>query len=219
MILICWFCSFPFSHLPTHSTIAIVHAIIVSFSFFSFSPSFPAIHLIFRQPYSHSLAHCFITQTNKQTIDSGVLFTFLFPILQCTCFYLAIGDNPKSLKLGIVNEEVPNWHDCYNSSLITAQVRDFECNLSKISCRYLKEIPPELATQVFNFTSSSSLHANVTWPSSELNFTECWVNGNLLSVFSCFHRFISVRKRKPMPKQRKQTSLDTFILHRISRML
>lgn len=79
---------------------------------------------------------------------SGVLFTFLFPILQCTCFYLAIGDNPKNLKLGVVNEEVPNWQDCYNSSLITAQVHDFECNLTKISCRYLKDIPPETATQV-----------------------------------------------------------------------
>lgn len=73
---------------------------------------------------------------------------FLFPILQCTCFFLAIGDNPKSLKLGIVNEEVANWQDCYNTSLVTAHLHDYECNLTKISCRYLKEIPPEYAIQV-----------------------------------------------------------------------
>lgn len=83
-------------------------------------------------------------------ISSGILFIFLFPILQCTCFYLAIGDNPKSLKLGIVNEEIANWQDCYNTSLVTAQVYDYDCNLTKISCRYLKEIPPEYAIQVYN---------------------------------------------------------------------
>lgn len=124
-----------------------------SFVPFSFSFSFSFHHCIqcafIRIIPCNSSIHWYI-----QTFDRGVLFTFLFPILQCTCFYLAIGDNPKSLKLGIVNEEVPNWHDCYNSSLITAQVRDYECNLSKISCRYLKEISPELAKQVLNVTSN-----------------------------------------------------------------
>ncbi|XP_055325391.1 ABC transporter G family member 23 [Sitodiplosis mosellana] len=89
---------------------------------------------------------------------SGVLFIFLFPILQCTCFYLAIGDNPKSLKLGIVNEEVPNWQDCYNNSLVTAQVYDYECNLTKVSCRYLRDIPPEYAIQV-HFNSKEEAYA------------------------------------------------------------
>lgn len=83
----------------------------------------------------------------SQSTDSGIIFTFLFPILQCTCFYLAIGDNPKNLQLGIVNGEVSNWRECFNESLVTAHVHDYECNLTKISCRYLKEIPPEYAVQ------------------------------------------------------------------------
>lgn len=61
---------------------------------------------------------------------------------------MAIGDNPKNLKLGIVNGEVSNWHDCYNKSLITTHVYDYECNLTKISCRYLKEISSEYAEQI-----------------------------------------------------------------------
>lgn len=87
---------------------------------------------------------------------------FLFPILQCTCFYLAIGDNPKHLKLGIVNDEVTNYSDCFNSSLITAAIRNstvpnesHSCDLHKISCRYLREIPTEIAEQVYLIFPSS----------------------------------------------------------------
>lgn len=85
---------------------------------------------------------------------SGVVFMFLFPILQCTCFYLAIGDNPKSLKLGIVNEEVSNLQECYNSSMVMPYINSDDsrsCNLTKVSCRYLKDIPPEYAIQVDQF--------------------------------------------------------------------
>lgn len=80
---------------------------------------------------------------------------FLFPLLQCTCFYLAIGDNPRHLKLGIVNDEVAHYTDCFNTSLITTAIRNatipdetHSCDLNKISCRYLREIPTEIADQV-----------------------------------------------------------------------
>lgn len=69
-------------------------------------------------------------------------------MLQCTCFYLAIGDNPKNLKIGIVNDEVDSYEDCFNTSLITTYVHDYECDLNKVSCRYLSRIPPDLAKQV-----------------------------------------------------------------------
>lgn len=74
---------------------------------------------------------------------------FLFPILQCTCFYLAIGDNPKSLSIGIVNDELSDYRTCFNKSLITTTVDGDECYFNKISCRYLSKIPPELADQVY----------------------------------------------------------------------
>lgn len=73
---------------------------------------------------------------------------FLFPLLQCTCFYLAIGDNPKNLKLGIVNDEMDDYRQCYNQSLITTYAHDYTCDLNKLSCRYLSKIPPEIAEQV-----------------------------------------------------------------------
>lgn len=111
-------------------------------NFWPFFPSFDRLIYAFVFFFSNSFLHF----CNR----SGVLFIFLFPILQCTCFYLAIGDNPKSLKLGIVNDEVPNWQDCYNDSLVTAQVYDYDCNLTKVSCRYLRDIPPEYAIQVPN---------------------------------------------------------------------
>lgn len=79
---------------------------------------------------------------------SGLLLLFLFPVLQCTCFYLAIGDNPKNLKIGIVNDEVNHYEDCFNTSLITTYVHDDTCDLNKVSCRYLSRIPQDLTRQV-----------------------------------------------------------------------
>lgn len=81
-------------------------------------------------------------------IFSGLLLLFLFPVLQCTCFYLAIGDNPKNLKIGIVNDEVESYEDCFNKSLITTYVHDYTCDLNKVSCRYLSRIPSDLTKQV-----------------------------------------------------------------------
>lgn len=53
---------------------------------------------------------------------------------------------------------MPNWRDCYNDSLVTTEVIDFECNYTKISCRYLKEIPPEYAVQI-HFNSVEEAYA------------------------------------------------------------
>ncbi len=85
---------------------------------------------------------------HKFSDSSGLLLLFLFPVLQCTCFYLAIGDNPKNLKIGIVNDEVDHYEDCFNKSLITTTVHDDTCDLNKVSCRYLSRIPPDLTRQV-----------------------------------------------------------------------
>lgn len=74
---------------------------------------------------------------------SGILMAFLFPMLQCMCLYVAVSDKAMNLQLGVVNEEVPNWLDCYDELLVTAHVKDYECNLSKISCRYLRAIDAE----------------------------------------------------------------------------
>lgn len=69
--------------------------------------------------------------------------------MQCSCFYLAIGDNPRNLRLGVVNEEVADWRDCFNDSLQTANVHDYTCDLNLVSCRYLRGIPIDLASLIY----------------------------------------------------------------------
>lgn len=78
----------------------------------------------------------------------GIIFCFLFPILQLTCFYLAIGGNPRNLNIGIVNQEVMNFEDCANHTMITAMPHDDTCDLFKISCRFIDELGDELAKKV-----------------------------------------------------------------------
>lgn len=73
---------------------------------------------------------------------------FLFPILQLTCFYLAVGNNPTDLYIGIVNYEVPDSKECFNNSLITVFNRNESCEFYKISCRFLNEFDETLANKV-----------------------------------------------------------------------
>uniref|UniRef100_A0A1I8QDG6 Uncharacterized protein n=1 Tax=Stomoxys calcitrans TaxID=35570 RepID=A0A1I8QDG6_STOCA len=68
---------------------------------------------------------------------SGIIFMLLFPIIQLSCFYVAVGKTPTNLKLGIVNEEVPNWHTCYEENLKTVMPGNDTCNFRMLSCRYI----------------------------------------------------------------------------------
>ncbi|GAB0099833.1 ABC transporter G family member 20 [Sergentomyia squamirostris] len=90
---------------------------------------------------------------------SGIIFCFLFPILQLSCFYLAIGGNPKNLKFGIVNDEVEDYRLCQNDSLITTFAHDYTCDLYKISCRFLHELTPDIASKVYYDTKEEAQDA------------------------------------------------------------
>jgi ABC-type Na+ efflux pump permease subunit len=72
----------------------------------------------------------------------------IVPLLQVVFFYLAIGGYPIGLKLGVVNNEI-SYAECNNSSLITAFVENDECNLHKISCRFLNEINDSIAIKTY----------------------------------------------------------------------
>lgn len=95
-----------------------------------------------------------------------------------------------------------SWRDCYNSSLITAQVHEYDCNLTKISCRYLKEIPPESAIQI-HFNSKEEAYAEakraniIGYIHFESNFTESIKdildNGRAATDISFDNREIVVR--------------------------
>lgn len=71
----------------------------------------------------------------------------IVPILQIVFFYMAIGGNPIGLKMGIVDDEVMNYDECFNTSLITTFVHGDECDWHKISCRFLHELGEDIAIQ------------------------------------------------------------------------
>ncbi|XP_061386051.1 ABC transporter G family member 20 [Musca vetustissima] len=68
---------------------------------------------------------------------SGIIFMLLFPIIQLSCFYMAVGKTPTNLKIGIVNDEVRQWESCYNPDLITVTPANDTCYFSNLSCRYI----------------------------------------------------------------------------------
>lgn len=72
----------------------------------------------------------------------------MFPWFQVVCFYAALGGDPKGLKLGIVSDELNSYEDCFNDSLITAFAHDIECDLHKISCRFITELHDDVAIKV-----------------------------------------------------------------------
>lgn len=76
---------------------------------------------------------------------AGMIFLTCFPIFQLVCFYVAIGGNPIGLKIGIVDDELSSFNDCWNSSLITTQLRNDTCDLNKISCRFINHINDSVA--------------------------------------------------------------------------
>ena len=78
----------------------------------------------------------------------GMVFLLFFPIFQLVCFYVAVGGNPIGLKLAVVNDEIVNYKDCMNSSLITTNVHDYTCDLNKVSCRFINQLNDSVAIKV-----------------------------------------------------------------------
>lgn len=78
-----------------------------------------------------------------------MVFLLFFPIFQLVCFYVAVGGNPIGLNIAIVNDEVPNFKDCSNSSLINTYLHDNTCDLHKVSCRFINMINDSAAIKHF----------------------------------------------------------------------
>lgn len=71
-----------------------------------------------------------------------------FPLIQLTCFYLAIGKTPTNLKLGIVTGEVNDYATCFDQNLRTVFNHNDTCEFEKISCRYIIELGDGIAERV-----------------------------------------------------------------------
>lgn len=73
----------------------------------------------------------------------------MFPIIQLSCFYLAIGKTPTNLKIGIVNEELDFNRNCFNTSFGNVIANNETCEFNKISCLYIKELGDSIAQRVY----------------------------------------------------------------------
>lgn len=104
------------------------------------------------------------------------------PTVQILFFYFAIGGNPIGLKLGVVNHEIGSYHeDCLKSTYENSSAlhHDGDCDLHKISCRFLNLIGDDIAIKVFYSTHEDAYddakRGNVIGIIEfEINFTESW---------------------------------------------
>ena len=76
----------------------------------------------------------------------GLVFAVVFPILQIGVFVMAIGDNPKNLKIGIVNNEVNNCS--LDSNFGNVWSDEVTCHFDNLSCRFLHYFDNSIAIQV-----------------------------------------------------------------------
>ncbi|KAJ8686912.1 hypothetical protein QAD02_022706 [Eretmocerus hayati] len=67
----------------------------------------------------------------------GVLFAFIFPLVQVTLFFYAIGNDPKGVIVAVVNDEAGH---CNNGNILGSVIYDpveSTCDYVDISCRFL----------------------------------------------------------------------------------
>ncbi|KAH8376657.1 hypothetical protein KR093_000663 [Drosophila rubida] len=88
---------------------------------------------------------------------SGIIFMLLFPIIQLTCFYLAIGKTPRNLGLGVYSGEVNNYAECFNENLTTLYHANDTCHFNKLSCRYIRELGDDVAIRKYYDTEAAAL--------------------------------------------------------------
>jgi ABC-type multidrug transport system permease subunit len=65
----------------------------------------------------------------------GIIF-----LIGSILFNYTIGDNPKNLKMGIVNHEITSLQQCHDPKLVTSIFHNDTgiCNLNMVSCRFLE---------------------------------------------------------------------------------
>jgi hypothetical protein len=72
----------------------------------------------------------------------------LVPIFVCILLRVAIGNRIAGLVLGVINDEVENYTDCFNASLETVKVRRSKCVMQLLSCRFIDQFDQNVAELV-----------------------------------------------------------------------
>ncbi|KYN03410.1 ABC transporter G family member 23 [Cyphomyrmex costatus] len=77
----------------------------------------------------------------------GLVYAILFPIIQISVFIIAIGKDPKGLKIGVVNNEAGNCD--YGSNCGNVWNDEITCHFNNLSCRFLHDFSDSIATQEY----------------------------------------------------------------------
>ncbi|XP_011859218.1 PREDICTED: ABC transporter G family member 20-like isoform X2 [Vollenhovia emeryi] len=89
----------------------------------------------------------FVKNSIQFTRDySIVIFAILIPIFSWAVLLLAIGDDPKNLNIGIVNDEAGN---CDSSNFGNIWNDEISCHFSNLSCRFLNNLDDSIVTQKY----------------------------------------------------------------------
>ncbi|XP_018371318.1 PREDICTED: ABC transporter G family member 23-like [Trachymyrmex cornetzi] len=87
----------------------------------------------------------------------GLVYATLFPIIQISVFIIAIGKDPKGLKIGVVNDEAGNCD--YGSNFGNVCNDEITCHFSNLSCRFLHSFNNSIATQEYYDNISEASYA------------------------------------------------------------
>nr|XP_012218889.1 PREDICTED: ABC transporter G family member 23-like [Linepithema humile] len=80
---------------------------------------------------------------------SGLIFVIIFPIIQFSIFFAAIGGNPKNLTIAIVNEEAGNCNYGSNFGNVWYNEKDFVCYFANLSCKFLHSFDDSLVIKKY----------------------------------------------------------------------
>ncbi|XP_071626504.1 ABC transporter G family member 20 isoform X1 [Temnothorax longispinosus] len=78
---------------------------------------------------------------------TGLIFAIIFPILQVAVFLGGIGQDPKDLKIGVVNDEASNCD--YGSNLGNIWNDEITCHFGNLSCRFLHNFDDSIAIKKY----------------------------------------------------------------------
>ncbi|XP_011506261.1 PREDICTED: ABC transporter G family member 20 [Ceratosolen solmsi marchali] len=93
----------------------------------------------FCSPICGKIFRALLTKNILQFIrdPGGILFAFVFPIVQVTLFFYSIGLDPKDVVMAVVNDEAGHCNYGKNLGSIIYTPDDGSCDYIDISCRFL----------------------------------------------------------------------------------
>lgn len=88
----------------------------------------------------------------------GILFAFIFPILQINAFFNAIGDDPKDLTMAVINHEAGNCQAGNYLGQVLYKPDEF-CDFIDLSCRFLDDFNKNVMRNKFYNDSIEAINA------------------------------------------------------------